>query len=205
MSRCGVGCDVSARVVPEQRRQDSDIVGNDCGLIAGERDLHLGAHVRQFDLHHAGSGGRGARVSPRTPGGMLHGPEVRARLPQPRSGSRDADRDRASELQHAIEGMDSDLQLGCAALVLVRAQPVPVLWSGTHGVRPSRPMMEPIRPSVWRSARRNTARRLSAVRIARGEYQAWPPAVVRGAARQPAIASSMNQTVRLPRWRRLAS
>jgi hypothetical protein len=65
--------------------------------------------------------------------------------------------------------------------------------------------MEPIRPSVWRSATRNTALSVSAVRIARGEYQAWPPAVVRGAARPPSIASSVNQTVRLPRWRRLAS
>ena len=59
--------------------------------------------------------------------------------------------------------------------------------------------MEPISPSVWRSARRNTARSVSAVRIARGEYQGCPPRVVRGSARQAAIASSVNQTVRLPR------
>ena len=65
--------------------------------------------------------------------------------------------------------------------------------------------MEPINPSVWRRAKRNTARRVSAVRIARGEYQGRPPGVVRGAARHPSIAASENHTVRLPRWRRLAS
>ena len=42
-------------------------------------------------------------------------------------------------------------------------------------------------------------------RIARGEYQGCPPRVVRGSARQAAIASSVNQTVKLPRWRKLAS
>ncbi len=57
--------------------------------------------------------------------------------------------------------------------------------------------MEPISPSVWRSARRNRTRSVSAVRIARGEYQGCPPRVVRGAARQAAIVSSVNQTVRL--------
>ena len=36
-------------------------------------------------------------------------------------------------------------------------------------------------------------------------YQGCPPEVVRGAARQPAIASSVNQTVKLPRWRKAAS
>src|SRR3954466_4536787 len=65
--------------------------------------------------------------------------------------------------------------------------------------------MEPISPSVWRRPRRNTARSVSAVRIASGEYQGWPPRVVRGSARQAATASSVNQTVRLPRWRRAAS
>ena len=81
--------------------------------------------------------------------------------------------------------------------------------------------MDPIRPSVWRRAKRNAARKVSAVRIAKGEYQgvaakgsarrAWkgcggcPPGAVRGSARQPSIASSVNQTVKLPRWRKLAS
>src|SRR3954453_18573503 len=65
--------------------------------------------------------------------------------------------------------------------------------------------MEAINPSVCRRARRNTARRVSAVRIARGEYQGCPPGVARGAARHPSMASSENHTVRLPRWRRLAS
>jgi len=65
--------------------------------------------------------------------------------------------------------------------------------------------MEPIRPSVWRKARRNTARSVSAVRIAKGEYQACPPRVVRGSARHASTASAVNQTVKLPRWRKLAS
>lgn len=65
--------------------------------------------------------------------------------------------------------------------------------------------MEPIRPSVWRSARRNKARSVSAVKIARGEYQGCPPAVVRGYALHATTASSVNQIVKLPRWRRAAS
>ena len=95
----------------------------------------------------------------------------------------------------------------CAAV----APPAPLhacsAWSGPAqpGRGPSRPTMEPIRPSVWHRARRNTALSVSAVRIARGEYQGWPPGVVRGSARQPSMASFVNQTVRLPRWRRLAS
>ena len=44
--------------------------------------------------------------------------------------------------------------------------------------------MEPISPSVWRKARRKTARKVSAVRIASGEYHGWPPRVVRGTAAQ---------------------
>ena len=66
-------------------------------------------------------------------------------------------------------------------------------------------MTEQIRPSVWRSARRNTARSVNAVRIAREAYQGCPPGVVRGSARQASMASSVKQTVRLPRWRKLAS
>ncbi len=31
--------------------------------------------------------------------------------------------------------------------------------------------MEPTMPSVWRSAKRNAARKVSAVKMARGEYQ----------------------------------
>ncbi len=59
--------------------------------------------------------------------------------------------------------------------------------------------MEPINPSIWRSARRNTALSVSAVKIARGKHQRCPPRVVRGWAFQAAIASSVNHTVRLPR------
>src|SRR3954463_16492966 len=66
-------------------------------------------------------------------------------------------------------------------------------------------MTEPIRPSVWRRANRNTALSVRAVVIARDEYCGWPPRVVRGSACQAAIAASENQTVRLPRWRKAAS
>ena len=59
--------------------------------------------------------------------------------------------------------------------------------------------MEPVSPSVCRSARRNTSLSVSAVKIARGEYQRYPPLVVRGSAFQTATASFVNQTVRLPR------
>jgi hypothetical protein len=65
--------------------------------------------------------------------------------------------------------------------------------------------MDPIRPSVRRRARWNTALSVSAVRIATGEYQGCPPAVIRGSAFHAATASSVNQTVKLPRWRKAAS
>ncbi len=48
-------------------------------------------------------------------------------------------------------------------------------------------------------ARRNTARSVSAVRMASGEYQACPPRVVRASAAHAATASSVNHTVKLPR------
>ncbi len=44
-----------------------------------------------------------------------------------------------------------------------------------------------------------------AVRIASAEYEGWPPRVVHGSACKAAIASAVNQTVGLPRLRRLAS
>jgi hypothetical protein len=66
-------------------------------------------------------------------------------------------------------------------------------------------MIEPINPSVWRSARPNTVRKINPVWIAMFENKGWPPRVVRGEAFHPAIASSLNQTVRLPRCRRAAS
>jgi len=55
---------------------------------------------------------------------VLHRSEVWALLPQPRLGSGGADGDRASKLQHTVEGMDSDVHLDRPILVRVRAQPV---------------------------------------------------------------------------------
>ena len=74
---------------------------------------------------------------------------------------------------------------------------------GAFLVNPS--VSEVLRQGIWRRASRNTALSVRAVRIANGEYQGCPPRVVRGAACQAAIASSVNQTVKLPRWRKLAS
>jgi TRAP-type C4-dicarboxylate transport system substrate-binding protein len=54
----------------------------------------------------------------RSPGGVLHGPELLAQSPQSRPGSGDAHRDRASQLQHAVERIDADVHLGRPALVL---------------------------------------------------------------------------------------
>lgn len=44
--------------------------------------------------------------------------------PLPRLGSGNADEDWASQLQHAVQSMDGDVQLGRATLVRARAQPV---------------------------------------------------------------------------------
>src|SRR3954465_12927408 len=87
----------------------------------------------------------------------------------------------------------------------VSARRLRVEWSGTGRLRSSSCRTEPISPSVWRSAKRNTARRVSAVVIARSEWGGCPPRLVRGAAAQAATASGVNQTVRLPRGRRAAS
>ncbi len=65
------------------------------------------------------------RCAQRSGVGVLHGLGVQAYSPQPRSGSGDAHRDRASQLQHTIERVDGDLHLGRPALVLVRAHPPP--------------------------------------------------------------------------------
>jgi hypothetical protein len=48
-------------------------------------------------------------------------------------------------------------------------------------------------------------RMVGAVPIAKAEQYGWPPGVVRGSARHAAIASSVNQTVKLPRRRDAAS
>ncbi len=46
--------------------------------------------------------------------------------PSPARGSGDADGDRACQLQHAVEGMDSHIHLGRPTLVRARAHPPPV-------------------------------------------------------------------------------
>ena len=66
-------------------------------------------------------------------------------------------------------------------------------------------MTEPISSSVCRGASRNAARGAWAVRTARGEWICCPPRIVHGSVVHAAIASSVNQTVRLPRWDKLAS
>ena len=49
-----------------------------------------------------------------------------AQLPQSRLGSGDADGDRASKLQHAVERVDGDVHLGRQAPVRAPAHPPPV-------------------------------------------------------------------------------
>ena len=68
---------------------------------------------------------------------------MRAPLPQPRLGSYDADRDRASQFQRTVQNMDGDVHLGRPALIRARAQSITdqmlepangSLGSGTGGV-----------------------------------------------------------------------
>src|SRR3954463_14741670 len=56
---------------------------------------------------------------------VLHGSGSRAHRPLPRPGSGDADGLRASQLQHAVERVDADVDLGGAAPVGARVQPIP--------------------------------------------------------------------------------
>ena len=58
---------------------------------------------------------------------------------------------------------------GGRVMASVSARRLSVEWSGIARSRPSRRMTEPISPSVCRRARRNTARSVSAVVIARAE------------------------------------
>src|SRR3954464_5485680 len=66
-------------------------------------------------------------------------------------------------------------------------------------------MTEPISPSVCRNGRGETGRKVKARRTGRGEESGCPPRVARGSACHAWTASSVNQTVKLPRWRRPAS
>src|SRR3954449_10649838 len=69
---------------------------------------------------------------------LLHGSGSRAHWPLPRPGSSGADVLRASELQHAVEGVDTDVHLGHATPVRARAQPVAdhLLEPGHGGLGP---------------------------------------------------------------------
>src|SRR4051812_43351319 len=58
-------------------------------------------------------------------GTVLHGSGSRAPRPLPRPGSGDADGLRASQLQHAVERVDADVDLGGPAPVGARVQPIP--------------------------------------------------------------------------------
>ena len=49
------------------------------------------------------------------------------------------------------------------------------MWSGALRSRPIKLSSESRKPSVWRSGRRKTSRRVNAVKIARFEYCRWPP------------------------------
>jgi hypothetical protein len=55
---------------------------------------------------------------------LLHGSMGGSRNPQPRLGSSDADGVRASQLQHPVQDMNGDADLGRPTLILARAQSV---------------------------------------------------------------------------------
>lgn len=74
--------------------------------------------------------------------------------------------------------MDGDVHLGRPALIRARAQSIT-----DH-------LLEPANRSLGSGT---------------GGVPGGPPGVMRGSARQPSIASSVNHTVKLPRWRKLAS
>ena len=56
---------------------------------------------------------------------LLHGSTGGSRNPQPHLRSSDADGVRASQLQHPVQDMNGDADLGRPPLILARAQPVP--------------------------------------------------------------------------------
>jgi hypothetical protein len=56
---------------------------------------------------------------------LLHGSADRSHRPPSRPNSGDTDGDRASQLQHAVQDMDGDTNLGGTTLVLMKAQTVP--------------------------------------------------------------------------------
>jgi hypothetical protein len=61
----------------------------------------------------------------RLPAALLHGSADRSHRPPSRPNSGDTDGDRASQLQHAVQDMDGDTNLGGTTLVLMKAQTVP--------------------------------------------------------------------------------
>jgi hypothetical protein len=77
-----------------------------------------------------------------------------------------------------------------------------VVWSGTGRFRPSRSMIEPSRPSVWRQGRPNASLSINPASIATSEYLLGCPRRPVAAGIQAAIASGVTQTVRLPRLSR---
>jgi hypothetical protein len=73
-------------------------------------------------------------MSTRPRAALLHGPGMRARLPQPRSGLGDADGDRASKFQHAVEDMDGggDLALQPGGVFARSSGPMTCLYTNVN-------------------------------------------------------------------------
>ena len=74
-----------------------------------------------------------------------------------------------------------------------------VVWSGALRLRPIKRSSESRNPSVWRSGRLKTTRRVLAVRTARFEYRRWPPRRPFFVGTHAAMASSLSQIVTSPR------
>jgi hypothetical protein len=73
---------------------------------------------------------------------------------------------------------DAPIQQHCRTAVGVPPRLAPPAQTGWTASGIGRRLMSgPIRPSVWRSARWNTARSVSVVRTASGECHGWPPQV----------------------------
>lgn len=71
---------------------------------------------------------------------------------------------------HAVYQQVNELALDCGrATSSVSARRLSVDWSGMVRSRPTTRMMEPINPSVYRRAERNTAGSVSAVAIAKAK------------------------------------
>src|SRR3954470_11213913 len=109
--------------IPDRRRAEGKIYGQ-AGVILFSI-LAMVSGARSYRQIHTLIDRRLGPLNAAFPGTVLHGSGSRAPRPLPRPGSGDADGLRASQLQHAVERVDADVDLGGAAPVGARVQPIP--------------------------------------------------------------------------------